>query len=112
MKPFEAISVTEYREEVVSEKAEPEVTPEEVLRKVEIYNELLDYFLEKINDDKLDAYIQENDSQKDDKGKFYLLEKAYKDQEEELIMTRKELDFANQEIFNMRMKYGFLEKSL
>lgn len=49
---------------------EQEVTAEEVLKKMDIYNELLEYFLEKINDEKLDMHIFENDSQKDGQDKF------------------------------------------
>ena len=39
-----------------------------------------------------------------------MLENHIREQEEELITTRTELDFANQEIFNLRMKYNTLEK--
>ena len=59
----------------------------------------------------MDIFSLENDSQKDNTDKFSILQKEFRVQEEELTMTRKELDIANQEIFNMRMKYSFLEKS-
>jgi predicted nucleic acid-binding Zn-ribbon protein len=38
------------------------------------------------------------------------LERELESQAKELAATREELDFANQEIFNLRMKYSSLEK--
>ena len=40
-----------------------------------------------------------------------MLEQAYKEQGAELKDAQEQLDFANQEIFNLRMKYSLLEKN-
>ena len=41
------------------------MTVDQVLRKIEVFNEVFEYFLEKVSDDRLDLVLGENDTQND-----------------------------------------------
>lgn len=50
---------------IKKEEEDEEVTVDQVLRKIEVFNEVFEYFLEKVSDDRLDLVLGENDTQND-----------------------------------------------